>query len=77
MELRFDLLIDLPSALNTLFMREEFKPGGRFELPQVVGLLGGKLDDQCVGQIMANVYQLVHLDRSSAITGKMAQIQVA
>ena len=38
-------------------MRKEYNPGGRFELPQVMGLPGGKLDEQCVGQIMANVYQ--------------------
>ena len=41
-------------------MREEYNPGGRFLLPQVMGLPGGKLDEQCVGQIMANVYQNWH-----------------
>ena len=48
---------DFENALRTLFLREECNPGGRFELPQVIGQPGGKLDDQCVNQIMASVYQ--------------------
>ena len=55
----FDLEVfrDFETALRTLFMREECNPGGRFELPQVMGRPGGKLDDQCIGEIMANVYE--------------------
>ena len=53
----FDVLRDFENALRTLLMREEYNPSGRFELPQVMGLPGRKLDEQCVGQIMANVYQ--------------------
>ena len=55
--LNWDVLRDLPSALNTLFLREEFNPGGRFELPEVRGVPGGRLDEQCVNDIMATVFQ--------------------
>ena len=57
----FDVLKDIYSALNTLFIRKEYNPGGRLELPPLMGVPGGKLDEECVGQIVANVYQ--HWDR--------------
>ena len=53
----FEALRDLEHALMTLFNLEKFNPGERFELPEVIGVPGGKLDERRVDEIMATVYQ--------------------
>jgi predicted peroxiredoxin len=56
-----DVLRDLPHALETLFCREEFNPNGRFDVPQVIGVPGGQLNQRRLDEIIALVYQ--HWDK--------------